>query len=70
MAVRDGREGWPLLLLPRRYPVLLAVTHATSPWQVLKTLAKPLKPLTPVDYYVVCCELEDQLANEFDFVQV
>ena len=36
---------------------------------VLKTLAKPLKPFTPVDYYVVCCELEDQLANEFDFVQ-
>ena len=36
---------------------------------VLKALSKPLRGLTPVDYYVVCCELEDQLSNEFDFVQ-
>jgi len=36
---------------------------------VLKALSKPLRGVTPVDYHVVCCELEQQLSNEFDFVQ-
>ena len=36
---------------------------------VLKALSKPLSGITPVDYHVVCCELEQQLGNEFDFVQ-
>ena len=35
----------------------------------LKSLAKPLRNATPVDYYVVFSELEQQLADEFDFVK-
>ena len=34
----------------------------------LKKLAKPLRDVTPVDYYVVFSELETQLKDEFDFV--
>ena len=34
----------------------------------LKKLSKPLRDVTPVDYYVVFTELESQLKDEFDFV--
>ena len=36
----------------------------------LKAIAKPLRELDalPVDYYTIFCELEKQLANEFDFL--
>ncbi len=35
---------------------------------MLKALSRPLRGIVPVDYYTVCCELEQQLAYEFDFV--
>lgn len=36
----------------------------------LKAITKPLRDLDvlPVDYYTIFCELEKQLANEFDFL--
>ena len=34
----------------------------------LKTLSKPLRGRTPVDYYVVFSELEEQLKDEFNFI--
>jgi len=35
----------------------------------LKALAKPLRDVTPVDYFTVFQELETQLKDEFDFVR-
>ncbi len=34
----------------------------------LKSIAKSLEKALPLDYYKVFCELESQLADEFDFV--
>jgi len=34
----------------------------------LKTISKALQDALPLDYYTVFCELEKQLADEFDFV--
>ncbi len=34
----------------------------------LKSVAKSLEKALPLDYYTVFCELENQLADEFDFI--